>query len=57
MNPQHEEYGTERLVDCIQSVADRKAAEIVNYVSTDVARFSRQGTHLDDKVMIVIKVG
>jgi sigma-B regulation protein RsbU (phosphoserine phosphatase) len=56
MDPQHEEYGAERLTRCVQGVAERKAGEIVSFVSTDVARFSRHGTHLDDKVMIVIKV-
>ena len=56
MDPQHEEYGAERLIHCVQGVTDHKAGEIVSCVSTDVARFSRHGTHLDDKVMIVIKV-
>jgi sigma-B regulation protein RsbU (phosphoserine phosphatase) len=56
MDPQHEEYGVERLILCVQGVADHKAGEIVSFVSTDVARFSRHGTHVDDKVMIVIKV-
>lgn len=56
MNSQHEEYGTERLVRQIQQAADKKAGEIVAAVSADVARFSRQGTHVDDKVMIAIKV-
>jgi len=56
MDPQHEEYGTDRLIHCIRGVSDHKAAEIVTFVSADVARFSRHGTHIDDKVMIVIKV-
>jgi len=56
MNTLQDEYGIERLVQCIQGLADKSAAEIVNSVSTDVARFSRHGTHLDDKVMIAIKV-
>jgi sigma-B regulation protein RsbU (phosphoserine phosphatase) len=56
MNSMHEEYGTERMVGCIQNVADRKAAEIVAALSTDVARFSRNGTHVDDKVTMIIKV-
>jgi len=56
MDPQHEEYGAERLIQCVQGVGDHKAGEIVSFVSTDVARFSRHGTHVDDKVMIVIKV-
>jgi sigma-B regulation protein RsbU (phosphoserine phosphatase) len=56
MNTLQDEYGIERVVQCIQSVADKSAAEIVNAVNADVARFSRHGTHLDDKVMIALKV-
>jgi sigma-B regulation protein RsbU (phosphoserine phosphatase) len=56
MNTLNEEYGTERLVECVQSTAGQTAAEIVTAVNTDVNRFSRHGTHLDDKVMIAIKV-
>ena len=56
MDTLHEEYGAERLIQTVRSVADRQAADIVSSVGADVARFSRHGTHLDDKVMIVIKV-
>jgi phosphoserine phosphatase RsbU/P len=55
MDAHHEEYGSERLVKIVGEVADKTAAEIVEHVSTDVARFSRAGTHIDDKVMIAIK--
>jgi serine phosphatase RsbU (regulator of sigma subunit) len=56
MDTLHEEYGAERMIQTVRSVADRQAADIVSAVGADVARFSRHGTHLDDKVMIVIKV-
>jgi phosphoserine phosphatase RsbU/P len=55
MDAHHEEYTSERLVKKVAEVADKTAAEIVEAVSTDVARYSRQGTHIDDKVMIAIK--
>jgi phosphoserine phosphatase RsbU/P len=55
MDAHHEEYGVERLIKKVREVADKSATEIVENVSTDVARFSRQGTHIDDKVMIAIK--
>jgi len=55
MDAQHDEYGAERLVATIRGAADRSAPEIVDVVSNDVARFARQGTHIDDKVLIVIK--
>ena len=56
MDAEHDEYGSERLVERVRENADQKAPAIVDAVSADVARFSRNGTHIDDKVMIVIKV-
>jgi sigma-B regulation protein RsbU (phosphoserine phosphatase) len=56
MDAQQDEYGLDRLVNCVREAANGSAAEIVKTVSADVARFSREGTHLDDKVMIAIKV-
>ncbi len=55
MDAKHDEYGMERLIQQVCTCADKSAAEIVEAVSTDVTRFSRAGTHLDDKVMIAIK--
>lgn len=55
MDAQHEEYGMDRLVATIREACEKKAAEIVQAVGADVARFSHAGTHIDDKVMIVIK--
>jgi sigma-B regulation protein RsbU (phosphoserine phosphatase) len=52
---QDNEYGLEHLIKCVRQAAASSASEIVTAVSTDVARFSRDGTHLDDKVMIAIK--
>jgi phosphoserine phosphatase RsbU/P len=56
MNSQFEEYGAERLAKKVAEVADRKASEIVAAVRDDVEVYSRNGTHVDDKVMIAIKV-
>jgi serine phosphatase RsbU (regulator of sigma subunit) len=56
MDAQHEEFGSERLIESVRAVADRKASEIVESVGTEVAQFSRAGTHIDDKVLIAIKV-
>jgi sigma-B regulation protein RsbU (phosphoserine phosphatase) len=55
MDAQYNEYGLEQLIECVRQTAAGKASEIVAAVSADVARFSREGTHLDDKVMIAIK--
>ena len=56
MDTFHEEYGMDRVVRTVQGVAEKSATDIVGAVNDDVVRFSRHGTHLDDKVMIVIKV-
>ena len=56
MDTFQEEYGMERVVRCAQGVAEKSAADIINEVNADVVRFSRHGTHVDDKVMIAIKV-
>jgi serine phosphatase RsbU (regulator of sigma subunit) len=56
MDAEHDEYGAERMVAAVSAAADQPAPKIVSTVSSDVATFSRHGTHIDDKVMIVIKV-
>jgi len=56
MDTQNEEFGLERLVASVSRVAELKAKEIVLKVCDDVADFSRGGTHVDDKVMLTIKV-
>jgi sigma-B regulation protein RsbU (phosphoserine phosphatase) len=56
MDEQQEEYGTDRLVNCVRGAAGHSAAEIVAVVNNEVAEFSRLGTHLDDKVIIAVKV-
>lgn len=56
MDTFQEEYGMERVVRCAQGVAEKSAADIISEVNADVVRFSRHGTHVDDKVMIAIKV-
>jgi hypothetical protein len=56
MDQEQEEYGMSRLVGCVQAAISQSAAGIVNAVNADVTGFSRMGTHLDDKVMIAIKV-
>jgi phosphoserine phosphatase RsbU/P len=55
MDAHHEEYGSDRMVEKVSEVAEKTATEIVEHVAADVARYSRAGTHIDDKVMIAIK--
>jgi sigma-B regulation protein RsbU (phosphoserine phosphatase) len=56
MDEEQEEYGMERLVNRVRGAISQSAAEIVKAVNADVAAFSRKGTHLDDKVVIALKV-
>ncbi len=56
MDAEDNEYGIERLTECVKKAADKKASEIVAEVNADVTEYSRRGTHVDDKVMIAIKI-
>ena len=56
MDVQNEEFGMERLVASVSQVPERKAKEIVLKVCDDVTEYSKGGTHMDDKVIIAIKI-
>ena len=56
MDPRDDEFGTERLAASIRKNRHRSAQEIVDSVLADVEEFSRGGTHVDDKVLMVLKV-
>jgi len=56
MDVESEEFGVERLIASVSQVQERRAKDIVLKVCDDVTVFSKGGTHLDDKVMLAIKV-
>lgn len=56
MNAKEEEYGTERLAACIAHNRTKSAAAIVEAVLEDVNQFARGGDHMDDKVLMIMKV-
>jgi phosphoserine phosphatase RsbU/P len=56
MDAQSEEFGLERLIESVNPVTAQKAKEIVLKVCDDVTLYSKGGTHMDDKVMLAIKV-
>jgi phosphoserine phosphatase RsbU/P len=56
MDEEHEEYGSERLAKRVQENIQLTAQEIVEEVRKDVTEYGRSGTHIDDKVMIAIKM-
>ena len=56
MDPKDNEFGTERLAASIFNNRHKPSQEIVDAVLADVEEFSRGGTHMDDKVLMVLKV-
>ena len=56
MDANDDEFGSERLAASILKYRHRPAQEIVDSVLADVDEFSRDGTHVDDKVLMVVKV-
>ncbi|MFZ0960998.1 MAG: GAF domain-containing SpoIIE family protein phosphatase [Terriglobia bacterium] len=56
MDVQNEEFGLERLAASASQAAESKAKEIVLKVCDDVSVYSKGGTHMDDKVMLAVKV-
>ena len=55
-NPEDEEFGYDRLVELLKKHRNASAREIVDYTLAEVERFSRGGTHEDDRVMLVMKI-
>jgi sigma-B regulation protein RsbU (phosphoserine phosphatase) len=56
MDVQSEEFGSERLVASVNQVTEKKAKDIVLRVCDDVNVYSKGGTHMDDKIMLAIKI-
>jgi phosphoserine phosphatase RsbU/P len=56
MNPNEEEFGNKRLAECIAKHRTKAAGAIIEAVLAEVAAFSKGGTHVDDKVLMVLKV-
>lgn len=55
MNPQHEEFGVERLNDSLKDVAYRSCSEIIETVKGDIKEFADGAEQSDDITMLVIK--
>jgi phosphoserine phosphatase RsbU/P len=56
MDADSEEFGMERVIASVNQVTDKRAKDIVLKVCDDVTAYSKEGTHMDDKVMLAIKV-
>ena len=55
-NPEDEEFGYDRLVELLKKHRSASAREIVDLTLAEVERFSKGGTHEDDRVMLVMKI-
>jgi serine phosphatase RsbU (regulator of sigma subunit) len=55
MDVQSNEYGLERLIDCVRRERSQPAEQIVESVLADVDRFSRGGPHEDDRIIMILK--
>jgi len=56
MDAKDEEYGTERLAQCVARNRAKPAQAIVDAVLAEVSEFAQSGTHKDDKVLMIMKV-
>lgn len=52
---QEEEFGVERLVEAVRSVADQSASEIVAEVFKAVERFGGDREVLDDRTVVIVR--
>lgn len=56
MDANDNEYGNERLAQCVARNRSKPAQAIVDAVLAEVSEFSQSGTHKDDKVLMIMKV-
>jgi len=54
-NEQGEEYGEDRIIQCIRRQAARTPKEITQHLLEDVQAFNSLGTRSDDKTIVTIK--
>ncbi|MGH9532328.1 MAG: SpoIIE family protein phosphatase, partial [Terriglobales bacterium] len=55
-NARHEEFGHERLAAAVAHNRHKSAQAIVEAALAEVQNFSREGEHVDDKVLMIMKV-
>ena len=56
MNAEREEYGSERLAEAARRYRQHPAQELVDLVRAEVQEFSQEGTHVDDRILMAVKV-
>lgn len=55
-NANDEEFGYERLAKCVTKHRHKTADQIIESVLSEVKEYSRDGVHVDDKVLMILKV-
>jgi phosphoserine phosphatase RsbU/P len=55
-NANDEEYGYDRLAQCVARNRHKTADQIIEAVLAEVKEYSHGGVHIDDKVLMVLKV-
>lgn len=55
-NPNDDEFGAERLAAEVAKHRHKSADQIIESVMSEVRAFARGGVHIDDKVLMVLKV-
>src|SRR5262249_13240506 len=56
MDKDEEEYGTERLAAGVSRNRNKSAQGIIDAVLAEVNEFSKGGSHIDDRVLMIMKV-
>jgi len=51
-----DEYGYDRLAKCVAKHRQKNAEQIIESVLAEVKDYSKEGVHIDDKVLMVLKV-
>ena len=55
-NRDQDDFGAERLADSIHRHRHLPANDLVSEVVKEVSEYSKLGVHIDDKVLMVVKV-
>jgi sigma-B regulation protein RsbU (phosphoserine phosphatase) len=55
-NANDDEFGYERVAACVAKHRQKSAEQIIEAVLAEVKEYSKDGVHIDDKVLMVLKV-
>jgi phosphoserine phosphatase RsbU/P len=55
-NENDDEFGYDKLAECVAKHRHKSADQIIEAVLAEVKEYSKQGVHVDDKVLMILKV-